>query len=138
MFQPHTLGGKQLDQFDLSARTAGVAHWCILSLPDAVVPHRIGPGAGSPRGWDPPPPRRWLLLLAACDERISAGLAAPCGCTWPAAHPNVPPAFSRRENHLYVLALSRDWARTGTDEAPKTSLPRHECGATRRSDGPLE
>ena len=60
MFPPLTLGGKQLDQLHLSARTAGVAHWCILSSPDAVVPHLIGPGAGSPRWVDHHPPGRWF------------------------------------------------------------------------------
>jgi hypothetical protein len=81
------------------------------------------------RGGRPPrPPRRWLLLLAACRERISAGSAAPCGCTWPAAHPNVPPAFSRRENHLYVLLLRHGDA----IQTLESSLQRLEIPATRR------
>ena len=84
MFQPLTLRGKQLDQLDLSARTAGVAHWCILSSPDAVVPHLIGPGAGSPR-WVVPPLRGVGFAPARHVCERTWPVAAPCGCTGPAA-----------------------------------------------------
>ena len=80
VFQPLP-SGEQLNQLNFSARTADVAHWCILSSPDAVVPHLIGPGAGSPR-WVVPPPSGALLVPGA-RLRIPRGLGtapARCGC----------------------------------------------------------
>ena len=56
VFQPLTFGGKQLDQLDLSARTAGVAHWCILSSPDAWFRITSVPVRDRRSGWCRHPP----------------------------------------------------------------------------------
>ena len=104
VFQPLTLRGEQLDQLNLSARTADVAHGCILSSPDAVVPHLIGPGAGSPR-WVVPPPSG--ALVSSGSLRVASGLdwlgLLVGGTGQP--KPKVPPSLRTRENHLYVLSL---------------------------------
>ena len=106
MFQPLTLRSKQLDQLDLSARTAGVAHWRILSSPDAVVSasHRsrcgiaaLG-GTTTLRGVGYAPARR--VMASGFDW-----LGCPCGWHRAGRAPQRTASPSEAKNNLHVLSL---------------------------------
>ncbi len=65
-------------------------------------------GALLSRGDEPPgTPRAFVAPARRVLRADSTGSLPPCGWHRPAAHPNVPPQFRRRENHLYVLPLCR-------------------------------
>ena len=122
VFQPLPFRGEQLYQLDFSARTADVAHGCILSSTrcggSASHQSRCGiaalggtptlrgsAGSGGCRPPAPPEALVWLRLAASASGFLLARLHLLGGSEL--AHPNVPPTFRRRENHSYVLPL---WA----------------------------